>query len=148
MSGKKVREIMTPHPTMIAPDETIAEAAKRMQSVDCGCLPVGSDGDVLGIITDRDIALRVVAQDRDPKETRVQDAMSKGVYTVKEDDDIEHAADEMRERQVARLVVTSKKHVTGIITMAGILREAASHIRSSPVLRELATFRLNHHATA
>lgn len=146
MSTTKIKDIMTGHPTMIGPQDKIDEAARRMKSVDCGCLPVGSDSDVVGIVTDRDITLRVIAEGRDPKTTLVQDVMTKGAYTIDQDSDVEDAAAEMKARKVARLVVTNKKKVTGIVTLAEILRDAAAGIHGPKVLRELAKARPGHHA--
>ena len=138
MSATKIKTIMTRNPSIIAPDATITEAAKRMHAVDCGCLPVGTGEHVAGMITDRDIALRVVAEGRDPARTHVSEVMTKGAYTIDENADVEDAATEMHNHDIARLVVTSNKKVTGIVTMAEILRDVAAANRSPKVLRELA----------
>jgi len=145
MSTSKIKDIMTSHPTMVAPGEMVSEAAKRMKAVKCGCLPVGSDGDVVGMITDRDITLRVVADGLEPKQTRVSDVMTKGVFTIDEDQDVDAAAQEMQSHQVARLIVTHRKKITGILTMAELLRDAAATAHSPKVLRELAKMNANHH---
>lgn len=145
MSTTKIKDIMTRHPKMIGPHDKIDEAARKMKAIDCGCLPVGSDSDVVGIVTDRDIMLRVIAEGRDPKTTLVQDVMTKGAYTIDQDSDVEEAATEMQTRQVARLVVTSRKKVTGIVTLAEILRDAATGAHGPKVLQELAKARPGHH---
>lgn len=146
MKPVKIKEIMTAHPTLIAPDALVADAAGKMQSVECGCLPVGNEGEAIGMITDRDIALRVVAEGRDPARTKVSEVMSKGLYTIDENDDLDDAASQMQAHGVGRLIVTSRKKVVGIVTMAEILRAVADSERSPKILRELAKTRFPAHA--
>lgn len=138
MTDIKVKEVMTCEPQIIKPTDSVKEAAKRMKSVDCGVLPVGESADkVIGMITDRDITLRVTAESKDPAKTQVQEVMTKKVYSCDEEDDIEDAAEDMRKRNVCRLVVTKGKKATGIVTQAELLRACGDLRKGDKVLHEL-----------
>jgi CBS domain-containing protein len=137
MRSIRVKEIMTAKPFIISPMETVKAAAKHMKKIDCGVLPVGVADKVIGIITDRDITIRVTAEGKDPSTITVQEVMTKELYTCDEKDDIEDAAEKMRKRDVSRLVVTKGKKVTGIITMACLLRSNGHRRKSNKVLHEL-----------
>jgi len=137
MNNTLVKNIMTRSPDIIASDATVIEAAVRMKNLGYGVLPVGSAKAVVGMITDRDITLRVVAEGLDPSATIVSQVMTAGVHTIDENEDIETAAGEMHEHDVARLVVTHNKSVTGIVTMAELLRNMGDADQSRRVVREL-----------
>jgi CBS domain-containing protein len=115
----------------------VKEAAKRMKELNCGILPVGDANKVVGMITDRDITLRVTAESKDPMKTQVQEAMTKKVHTCDEDDDIEEVAESMRKHSVCRLVVTKGKKVTGIVTQAELLRAHGDRRKGDKVLHHL-----------
>ncbi len=132
-----VKDIMTEHPSMVKPTQSVKEAARRMKEIDCGVLPIGTPESVVGIITDRDITLRVTAEGKDPAKTQVQDVMTKQVHTCNEDDDIKKAAEKMRKHEVARLVVTKGKQATGIVTMTCLLRNKDDRHASDDVLHQL-----------
>lgn len=138
MKPLKIKDIMTTHPVLIAPDAVVAEAAGKMQAMECGCLPVGREGEAIGMITDRDITVRVVAEGRDPIKTKVSEVMSKGLFTLDENDDLDDAALQMHAHGIGRLIVTRHKKVVGIVTMAEILRVIADSENSPQILRELA----------
>jgi CBS domain-containing protein len=117
----QIKEIMTPDPELIDPEASIRKAAKRMRDEDIGALPVGENDRLIGMVTDRDIALRGVAEDRAPETTTVRDVMSEKVYYCFEDDDIEDAAQCMAENQVRRLPILNRdKRLTGIVSLADI----------------------------
>jgi CBS domain-containing protein len=117
----KIKEIMTSNPELIDPSATIREAAKRMKSEDIGALPVGENDRLIGMVTDRDIAIRGVAEDRAPETTIVRDVMSEKIFYCFEDDDIEDAAQCMAENQVRRLPILNRdKRLTGIVSLADI----------------------------
>jgi len=137
MNNTTIKDIMTRGPDIIAPDAMVTDAATRMKSIGCGVLPVGDKQEIVGMITDRDITLRVVADGLNPDTTLVGAVMTPGVYTIEEDQDLETAAAEMHEHDVARLVVTHNKTVTGIVTMAALLRNMGDAEQSRRVVREL-----------
>lgn len=101
----------------ISPDDTIEEAAQEMRDGDFGLVPVVEDEELVGVVTDRDIAIRAVAEGKDPS-TPVGEVMSEGVVWVNEDDSVEDAARIMSEHQIRRLpVVDSEQHLVGIVSL-------------------------------
>lgn len=133
----KVKEIMTRNPRMIKPSQTVKEAARIMKDEDIGVLPVGMPEKVLGVITDRDIAVRVTAEGEDPAKVKVEDAMTSGHIVCNEEDDIERAADLMRKHDVSRVLVADSGKVTGIATIADLLRNRDDRQESDKVLHHL-----------
>ena len=121
--GKKIREVMTPAPETIQADRTAAEAARKMKEADAGMIPVMTNGDLLGTVTDRDIALRVVAEGKDPQATPVEEIASTDVVTVGPDDDLDAALEMMAKHQVRRLPVVEDGRLIGIIAQADVARE-------------------------
>ena len=117
----QVSQILTREVETIRPDTTVREAAQRMRSMDVGSLPVCDGRRLLGMVTDRDITIRVTAEGRDAANTPVQEAMTPDVTFVFEDQDVQEAARVMRERQIRRLpVVNREKHLVGIIALGDI----------------------------
>ncbi len=138
MKPIKVKDVMTFEPELIDPADSIKEAAKRMKGMDCGVLPVGEDPDkIIGMITDRDITIRVTAEGKDPAKTQVQEVMTRKVHCCDEEDDIEDAAEKMRMNSVCRLVVNKGKRATGIVTQAELLRAQGNRDKGDKVLHEL-----------
>jgi len=137
MTKIKVKDIMTCEPVIIKPDSSVLEAAKKMKEIDCGVLPVGDSGNIIGMLTDRDITIRVTSEGKDPSKVKAQDVMTKKVYTCDEEEDIEDAAEKMRKHDVARLVVTKDKKATGIVTMIELLRNTGDLKKGDKVLHEL-----------
>lgn len=126
MRTTKVISLMTENPVFIAPDATLAEAAQKMREIDCGILPVGSAGHVKGVITDRDIVVRAVAENAAPAAEKLSAFMTKAVYACSEMDYLEDAAEKMRMHNVSRLLVKNKAGiVTGILSFGSILRRDA-----------------------
>lgn len=122
----KAKDIMTKHPQVVTPDTPVQEAARLMKSEDTGVLPVvegPSSRRPVGIITDRDIALRVVAEGR--SQAAVRDAMSPAPRTAREDDDVKDVMDLMAKEQVRRVpIVDDRGDLVGIVAQADIVREA------------------------
>ncbi len=119
----KVKDIMKSNPMSISPDSTLKEAAQQMDSIDCGILPVGKDKPE-GIITDRDIVLRAVAQGKDVNKERVGDYMTRNIVFCNEEDTLEQAATAMHESHVNRLLVKdSAGKLCGILSFGCILRK-------------------------
>jgi CBS domain-containing protein len=103
----RLGNLMTGSIQTVAPGTSLAEAAKKMASLDIGSLPVCSETrKLLGIITDRDITVRAVARGLDPYQTRVQDVMTKEVLSCRADSAVEEACELMEREQVRRVVVT------------------------------------------
>ena len=117
----KVNEIITHDPEVIHPETTLIEAAQKMKSMDIGMLPV-CDGDrLVGVITDRDITVRGVAQGYDPKTARVQEVMTPEVIYCFDDEDVKDVAKKMEEEQVRRLpVLNREKRLVGIVSLGDL----------------------------
>jgi CBS domain-containing protein len=105
----------------IAPDSTLQEAACRMKELNVGPLPVCADDRLAGMVTDRDIVLRAVAEGCDPKTARVRDVMTPHVAYCFEDQEVEDAARLMKDRQIRRLVVLDRdRRLIGIVSLGDI----------------------------
>ncbi|MBA3949705.1 MAG: CBS domain-containing protein [Acidobacteria bacterium] len=119
---------MTKNPTTCAEGAPIADAAKLMEREGVGSIPVCEDGRLVGIVTDRDIALRVVASGRDPRETTIQDVMTRDVESVVADAPIGRALEVMESRQLRRIpVIDGGGKLVGIIAQADIARMGDDH---------------------
>ncbi len=144
----KVRDLMTRDVYVARPNQTIRDVAGMMANIDAGVLPVGDDHRLLGMITDRDIAIRAVGMGKGPQ-TLVQDIMSREVKYCYEDEDTEHVAQNMGDQQIRRLpVVNRDKRLVGILSLsdlaivegprpvaealAGISEPGGRHSQSSP----------------
>ena len=123
----RVSEAMTRDVRVARPNQTIQDAAKMMSDVDAGVLPVGENDQLVGMITDRDIAVRGVAQDKGP-DTPVREVMTADVKYCFEDDDTADVARNMADIQVRRLpVLTRDKRLVGIISLGDMaVTEGAS----------------------
>jgi CBS domain-containing protein len=134
----KIREIMTPDVQCIQPGDTLVEAAGLMRQLDVGVLPVCENGQVVGMLTDRDIAIRAVAQGRDPTKTTVRDTMTPGVvYHVLEDQDVEDAIRIMEQHQVRRAPVLNREEkLVGIVSIGDIAVETNTAL-SGEALKEV-----------
>jgi CBS domain-containing protein len=119
----KVREVMTREVELISPHHTLEQAAQLMAELDAGVLPVSDKDRLVGIITDRDIALRVVA-DGNP-DAQVRDAMSKELTTARPDDSVKDVMAKMANERVRRIpIVDEQGMVVGIVAQADIVLEA------------------------
>jgi CBS domain-containing protein len=117
----QVSQILTRDVETVRPDTTVKEAAQRMRSMDVGSLPVCDGRRLLGMVTDRDITIRITAEGRDAQSTPVREAMTPDVAFVFEDQDVQEAARVMRERQIRRLpVINREKHLVGILALGDI----------------------------
>jgi len=121
--GKNIREVMTPGPETIQADQPVAQAAKLMKEADAGMIPVMENGNLLGTITDRDIALRVVAEGKDPQSTMVREIASTDVVTIEPDRDLAEALQLMAKHQVRRLPVVESGRLVGVVAQADVARE-------------------------
>ncbi len=116
----KVGEIMTRGVEVAKPDDTIQQAAGRMAELDAGVLPVGENDRLVGMLTDRDIAVRAVAQGKGP-DTKVREAMTPEVRYCFEDEDLDDVVRNMGENKVRRLPVMSRdKRLVGIVSLGDV----------------------------
>jgi CBS domain-containing protein len=122
--AQSIREVMTSSPETVESSSTAVDAAKRMKQADAGMIPVVQNGKLVGTITDRDIAVRVVAEGKDPQTTTVGEIASKEVVTVEPDNDLSEALKLMARHQVRRLPVVEGDSVVGVIAQADVAKEA------------------------
>ncbi len=130
---------MTGEAHVVHPDDTLVAAAGLMRELNVGGVPVCDGRRLTGMLTDRDIALRAVADGRDPRQTRVREAMSDGVVFVYDDQDVQDAARIMAQHQVRRLPVVSRdKQLVGMISLGDLSVHAGAQ-KSADVLRDVST---------
>ena len=115
-----VREIMTTNVTKATPENTLVDIAVTMRDENIGAVPVVEDGQLLGIVTDRDIVVRGIADGREPSDTRVEEVLSEEVESVSPDTDVTDAADLMASRQIRRLPVVDDGQLIGMISLGDI----------------------------
>ena len=122
----QVRELMTKDPRTVQPDASVVDAARLMRDEDTGIVPITEGGDRLaGVITDRDIAIGVVAGGKDPTSTKVTQIASKNLVTVDPQQDLDEALRLMAEHQVRRLpVVEEDGRLVGILAQADVARHS------------------------
>lgn len=134
----KVHDVMTPDVIMVGPEATLAEAAQLMKNEDIGPLPVCESGQVFGMVTDRDIAVRAVAEGRDPKMTRVREVMTPDVVCCFETDEVEEAARLMQEAQLRRLlVIDDDRRLVGIVSLADIVLQTGDDRLGGETLEQI-----------
>lgn len=134
----KLKEIMTPSVEVISPRATTADAARKMKDLDVGAIPVCDGEKLLGMITDRDLVLRVMAISRDPVQALVSDAMTPGVVFCYDDEEAETAAELMAEKQIRRLPILSRKNrLVGIVSLGDLVVDGLDTQTSGAVLHDV-----------
>jgi CBS domain-containing protein len=122
--GKLVRDAMTPNPRTVQQDAPVVDVARIMEQADVGSLPVvDTDQILLGMVTDRDIAIRVVAAGLDPRTTRVGEIATNNISPAYPDEPLDEALEQMVYRQVRRLPVIEDDRVVGILAQADMVHE-------------------------
>jgi CBS domain-containing protein len=136
--AKLVRDIMKKQPIRLRSSTPILEAARQMRDSNVGAVIVSDDGKLAGIVTDRDITVRAVAQGRDPSQTTLAEISSCQVVTLSPDDDIDRAVEIMREKAIRRVpVVDSQNETVGILSLGDLAlerdpRSALGQISAAP----------------
>jgi len=121
----QIKDVMTPTCEWIAPEKTANEAAQIMQAKDIGFLPVGENDRLVGMITDRDIVVRTLAQAKDPSATQVRDIMTPKTYYCYDDQDVEEICNNLGDIQVRRLpVVNRDKRLVGVVSLGDLAQQA------------------------
>jgi len=138
---KKCSEVMTKNPICCLPDSVVAEAAKLMKSENIGSIPVIENEQshkLVGIVTDRDLAVKIVAEELDAKSTKVAMVMTHKVVTCQADDDLQKALDAMAEHQVRRIPVVDKEQkILGIIAQADVATRADQAKKTGNMVKEI-----------
>ena len=134
---QKLKDLMRRDVKVITPDMRIREVAKEMRDGDFGMLPVGDNDRMIGTLSDRDIAIRAVADDKDTG-TKVRDVRSEGVAWAYEDDSVDEAAKIMSERQVRRLPFVNRgKRLVGIVALGDFAVESSKIRPAAQALSEI-----------
>jgi len=122
--AKQVRDLMNKQPIKLDSSTPIVEAARRMRAGNVGAVIIAENGELKGIITDRDITVRAVAQGRNPETTKLSDVCTTKLTTLSPDDDIDRAVEIMREKAVRRLpVVDGDNRAVGILSLGDLALE-------------------------
>jgi CBS domain-containing protein len=134
----RIRDVMTPDPKTLSASATVHEAAETMRTHDIGDVIASDDkGGIAGLVTDRDIVVRVVAEGRDPRVTLIEEIVSRDLTAVSPDDPVERAVELMRERAVRRLPVVKRGKIVGIVSIGDLAverdpRSALADISAAP----------------
>jgi CBS domain-containing protein len=122
--GQSIKDVMTSEPCTIDAGKSVAYAAKMMRDEDVGLAPIVEDDKLIGMLTDRDIAIRVVAEGRNPDQVTVAEVASKQVLTIDPQQDLDEALRIMAKHQVRRLpVVEEDGRLVGIVAQANVARQ-------------------------
>jgi CBS domain-containing protein len=122
--GLSIKDVMTSNPCSVDAEKSVAYAAKMMRDEDVGLAPVVEGDKLIGMLTDRDIAIRVVAEGRNPDEVKVSEVASKQVVTIDPQQDLDEALRIMAKHQVRRLpVVEEDGRLVGVVAQADVARE-------------------------
>ena len=132
----KIRDVMTPNPRTVSPDDTIQTAAKIMQTEDTGAIPVVDKGRVLAVVTDRDIAVRVVAEGGSPS-SPVREIASRNVVCATPDMTTREASDLMSENQIRRLPVIENERLVGIVSIGDLAVKEGKDSRIGDTLQNI-----------
>ena len=138
----KVKDVMHQGAEWVAPQTPLPEVARKMRDLDIGCIPIGENDRLIGMVTDRDIACRGVANGQDLAKLTARDVMSKGIFYCSDGEDLEDALRIMEQKQVRRLpVIDDRKRMVGMLSI-GDIADAASHELSGEVIAAVSA----HHA--
>ena len=140
---KKVKDIMSHNIIAVLPSDSVMEASTLMNEHHIGALPVVSAGEVKGMITDRDIVLRCVAQDKDAKKVKVSQIMSNDIAFVTPEQSINDAVEVMSNEQIRRLPVLNDGYIDGMLSIADIARQGADPEIASAIC-EISKASMNH----
>lgn len=138
----KIADAMHHQADWASADTPVSELAKMMAKDDIGAIPVGKDDKLIGMVTDRDIALRVVAEGRDPAETRAEEVMTKGIVYCRTTESVEDAIHLMDQKKIRRLpVIDDNKRLVGMLSLGDV-----SHAVSRELSGELLHAVADHHS--
>jgi CBS domain-containing protein len=133
----QVRELMTENPRTISAGDSITDAAKLMREEDAGIAPIVDGDRLIGVLTDRDIAIKIVAEGKDPQSTKAKDVASKNLVTIDPQQDLDEALRLMAQHQVRRLpVVEEDGKLVGIVAQADVARHASAE-RTGEVVEQI-----------
>jgi CBS domain-containing protein len=137
-NDRHIRDVMTPNPVCVSEKDSIREVARIMAREDTGVVPVVDGRKIIGMITDRDIVVRLVAEGKDPSNAHVNEAMTKNVRSIREDSTINDALQAMSSAQVRRVpVVNDSNEIVGIVSMRDIATESKENGKVGQTERQI-----------
>ncbi|MDX9993670.1 MAG: CBS domain-containing protein [Anaerolineales bacterium] len=138
---KKCSEVMTKEPVCCLPEDTVAKAAQLMQKNNIGSIPVIDNNKtqkLVGIVTDRDLVLKIIAKEQDPKAAKVETVMTRQVITCLAEDDLQKALDAMAEHQLRRIPIVDGSHkILGIIAQADVATRVNQPAKTAEMVKEI-----------
>ncbi|HEX6271079.1 MAG TPA: CBS domain-containing protein [Anaerolineales bacterium] len=138
---KKASEVMTKDLVWCSPDDTVSKAAQLMKTEDIGPILIVDNEEsrrLVGIVTDRDLALKVVGEGRDPNTTKVEEVMTRKLVTARADDEVENAMKAMAQYQLRRIpVVDENDRLVGIIAQADVATRVDKPEKTAEVVKEI-----------
>ena len=144
---KKCNEVMTKNPVCCLPNDMVAKVAQLMKSKDIGPVPIIENEQtkkLVGIVTDRDLALKIVAEGRDAKSTKAEEVMTRKVVTCRSEDDVQKALDAMSEHQLRRIpVVDNDNRIVGIIAQADVATRVDQPAKTAEVVKDISQSNTN-----
>jgi CBS domain-containing protein len=144
---KKCNEVMTKNPVCCLPNDMVARVAQLMKSKDIGPVPIIENEQtkkLVGIVTDRDLALKIVAEGRDAKSTKAEEVMTRKVVTCRGEDDVQKALDAMSEHQLRRIpVVDNDNRIVGIIAQADVATRVDQPAKTAEVVKDISQSNAN-----
>jgi CBS domain-containing protein len=144
---KKCNEVMTKDPVCCLPDDTVAKAAQLMQRDNIGSIPVIENNQtqkLVGIVTDRDLVLKIIAKGQDAKSTKVEAVMTHQVVTCHAEDDLQKALDAMAEHQLRRIPIVDTNHkIIGIIAQADVATRVNQPEKTAEMVKEISQANVN-----
>jgi CBS domain-containing protein len=121
----QVKEVMTEQVTVVNPDTRVSEIARKMRDEDIGAIPVAENDKMIGMVTDRDIVIRLVSEGRDVNNATAREIMSPKVLYCTDEDDVDDVLENMGEMQIRRLpVVDSEKRLVGVVSLGDLSKAA------------------------
>jgi CBS domain-containing protein len=135
-----VSKVMTRDVEVVGPDATLQEAAQKMKAIDVGSLPVCDGRKLQGMLTDRDVAIRAVAEGRDPRQTKVREVMTADIVYGRTGQDIKEIAETMAAHQIRRLpIVNEDNELVGIVALGDIAVDVADESLTGDVLADVSS---------
>ena len=122
----QIKDVMTPNMKWMAPDSPVSQVAQQMRDMDVGFMPLAENDRMIGMVTDRDITVRAIAEGKNPENTPAREVMTAKTYYCYDDQDIEDVCNNMGEIQVRRLpVVNRDKRLVGIVSLGDLAQSAS-----------------------
>jgi CBS domain-containing protein len=135
-----ISQVMTRQVEVVRPDATIQEAAQKMKAIDVGSLPVCDGRKLRGMLTDRDVTIRAVAEGRNPGETRVSEVMTADIIYGRTGQDVKEIAETMAAHQIRRLPIVNEDHeLVGIVALGDLAVDVGDEQLSGDVLADVST---------